>query len=212
MADALFVRAIDPAGNVVTLAGQCITKPAFPGSCFNKPASMADGVGKNAMFAGINSHRDRLQRRDLPLDMIRALRKVTPTKCTGCTNASQWTWTTSTWIDSSNPGGIVDGPASVATFISAVSSAAIDSDNVIYFTGTGKWYRRSYIRRITPDGVVDTIAGNGPLGTETSGGYYTVPGPLPGNFRMSSGIAVDPTQKRLFFAGQDLQDVFVMPY
>ena len=76
--------------------------------------------------------------------------------------------------------GFADGPGSSARF-SAPSGLAIDAAGVLYIADTGN----NAIRRVTPDGRVTTIAGDGTAGFRDGPGRAA-------RFNGPIGIAVDP--------------------
>ncbi len=138
---------------------------------------------------------------------VSMLRVMRPDKSSGA-NATEWTWTVTTWINSSNTEAHVDGPASSAQF-DTVYSMAVDSDKTLYLQENVWGVDGSYIRRVTPDGFVDTIAGT-PTLTKVNG-VSSYPGVLPGGFAYGWGIVADPKQKRLIFDVQDSTGFLQMP-
>ena len=83
--------------------------------------------------------------------------------------------------------GYADGMGSQAEF-SSPSGVAIDVAGNLYVTDT---YNHR-IRKITPDGVVTTLAGSGPTGAG-NGGYADGQGTTQAQFNSPAGIAIDPS-------------------
>ena len=90
---------------------------------------------------------------------------------------------TITTIAGGNTGFAGDGGPAAAALISRPAGLAIDGAGNLYFADSGN--RR--IRRITPAGVISTIAGNGGRGHAGDGGNA-----LAASFATVNGLAVDP--------------------
>jgi hypothetical protein len=219
------IRVMDGTGKVTTLAGD----PTF----WLQPIDGTGRTGNGANTALVAASGIAI---DTSIDTIylaagTSIRVMTPDKSTAtaaCPGAACWTWTVTTWINPSGTAGYVDGPAATAKFES-LSGIARASDGTLFVadwspSGSGiQGGYSSYIRRITPSGVVDTIAGNGSacaFGKNYS--YSTMctlpnsstssPEPLPGVVFGAQGIAVDPTQNRLFFDVSDVTSIYTLPY
>lgn len=76
------------------------------------------------------------------------------------------------------PSNIGDGGPAIRASLANVSSVAFDTSGVMYVSDAGNFR----IRRITADGIIQTIAGNGQFGDTGDGGLATdarlIPGPL----------------------------------
>jgi hypothetical protein len=220
------LRVINPTtGAVVTIGGKCTS--GSTGTCSTVAAGTGDGVytpgsGTTIGFKGINLMGVAIDANDVIYvadDYM--LRKITPTKCSGCTNASQWTWTASTLISGLDSTGTylsgtghLDGPVSSA-LLGEVKAMTIDSDGTLYISEGSTDVTISYIRRVTQEGVVDTIAGDGTSTGSTVvslGTVYTpITSTLPGQLRYGASILADPKSKRLFFVPNDTSTIYVMP-
>jgi hypothetical protein len=137
--------------------------------------------------------------------------------------AACWTWTVTSWINPTDTAAHVDGSPSTAQ-VNSAGSIARASDGTLYVQEGGSWVYvngvndyniGSHIRRITPAGVMDTIAGDGSKCVEytmctlpNSGNSAT--NPLPGVVRPGR-IAVDPASNRLFFTVGDVTSIYTMP-
>ena len=214
VSDTYSIRAIDASGNVTMLAGALCQTQLCTGSDYTS----VDGVGSVASVSGsarfssisamaIDAKNDVIYVGDFygtGSDTRILVRKITPDKSSG-TNAASWTWTVSTIGNFAY--GHVDGPLSAAKF-GSIGSITVDTDGTLYIGDSGR-----YIRRITPDGVVDTIAGDGAVGTyDTTYNTYFVTGPLPGTSVMPIAILLDPTTNQLFFDDSNSAQIHVMPY
>ncbi|MES2355552.1 MAG: hypothetical protein V4568_14375 [Pseudomonadota bacterium] len=152
------IRKVTPAGIVTTIAGTLYSRGSADGAgtaaSFNNPAGIAtDSVG-NIFVTDSESH---------------TIRKVTPA---GIVTTIAGT--------ASSIAGSADGTGTTASFNNPVGIAT-DSVGNIYVADTGN----SAIRRITPDGVVTTIAG-------TAGHVGSADGTGAGaSFNNPIGIATD---------------------
>ena len=123
------VRKISPNGDVITLAG-------------SSPQGFADGTGSAAKFGrGYNIAIDASGNLYVADSSNHRIRKITPTGVV------------TTLAGTGTPGGI-DGPGNSATF-SDPRGVAVDADGNVYVADFGS----SLLRRITPAGVVSTLAG-----------------------------------------------------
>lgn len=141
-------------GQVSTLAGH----PSLTGG-------FADGVGSAALFnepAGVAT--DSAGNVYVADVLNHSIRKVTPAGVV------------TTVAGKSGVAGYVDGPDNLALF-SAPVDVAVDGAGNIYVADSGNWL----IRKITPAGVVSTIAG-------TKGLKGQALGPLPGSMNQPVGI------------------------
>jgi hypothetical protein len=201
------IRVMDSGGTVTTLAG-------VTGSSILTDGTGRTGNGTNTarflFVAGIAI--------DTSTDTIyitddNTVRTMTPDKNTG-TSAATWTWTVTTWVNPSDTNGYLDGSAATAE-LNLPSGIARASDGTLFVADYG-----NYIRRITPAGVVDTVAGNGsscdlidpPFMCTLPNTTNTAPEPLPGVTYSPLKITVDPSSDRLFFDVYDVTSVFTMPY
>lgn len=80
-------------------------------------------------------------------------------------------------------GGLIDGPGSTAAFNNPFG-VAVDSDGNVFVADTGN----NAIRKISPDGLVTTIAGTGTAGSADGAGFTAT-------FRGPTGIAVSASGK-----------------
>lgn len=123
------VRKIDPALNVTTLAG-------------SSPPGFADGTGSAAKFGrGYNIAIDGSGNLYVADSSNHRIRKITPTGVV-------------TTLAGTGTPGATDGPGNSATF-SDPRGVAVDADGNVYVADFGS----SLLRRITPAGVVSTLAG-----------------------------------------------------
>ena len=130
VSDNVTIRQIMPNGEVTTLAGD------------NENNGFADGVGSNALFNFIIGIVTDSQGTIYVADAINhKIRKITPSGVVSTL--------------AGNTEGFADGTGSNAQF-NAPIGLAIDAANNIYVTDTGN----HKIRKITPDGLVSTIAGS----------------------------------------------------
>jgi len=79
--------------------------------------------------------------------------------------------------------GFADGPAKQARF-SGPASLAFDESGILYIADIGN----SLIRRLLPDGTVDSLVG-------TPGSFGTVLGVLPGSIDGPQGLAIRSDQQ-----------------
>lgn len=123
------VRKINPAGDVTTLAG-------------SSPPGFADGTGAAAKFgSGYNIAIDASGNLYVADSSNHRIRKITPTGVV-------------TTLAGTGTPGATDGPGNSATF-SDPRGVAVDADGNVYVADFGT----SLLRKITPAGVVSTIAG-----------------------------------------------------
>jgi hypothetical protein len=224
------IRVVDSSAVVTTLAGKL--NVSIAAAAIQDGTGLTGGGAGTALFYNVSGIAIDTSTDTIYLTDGNTIRKMVPNKtnqattCLGVTTpgAACWAWTVSTWVNpTADPtdittatwGGIaghVDGSASAARLSGAMGIARA-SDGTLFVADAG-----SYIRRITPAGVVDTIAGDG--GTCTSVSLCTLPNmnsttaeALPGITYAPLRIAVDPTSEhRLFFTVSDVDSVFTMPY
>lgn len=155
------IRKIDTSANVTTLAG-------------NGTAGSADGSGMNATFnSPLGICVDSSGNVFVADSGSAKIRKITPTGVV-------------TTLAGNGSSGATDGPGSVAKF-SASHGLAIDSQNNIYVADIGS----NRIRKVTPSGVVSTVAGNGAVGAADGlGTQATLNAPV--------GITVDSSDNIYF--------------
>lgn len=123
------VRKISPNGDVITLAG-------------SSPQGFADGTGSAAKFGrGYNIAIDASGNLYVADSSNHRIRKITPTGVV-------------TTLAGTGTPGAIDGPGNSATF-SDPRGVAVDADGNVYVADFGS----SLLRRITPAGVVSTLAG-----------------------------------------------------
>jgi sugar lactone lactonase YvrE len=136
------IRKIDPQGNVSTLAGSGVAGYADgPGdkAQFNGPAGVAVDRSGNVYVSDALNYR---------------IRRIGPDG-------------TVTTIAGSGPigvlgvGGFADGPAATARF-AAPAGLAVDASGNVYVADKDN----HRVRRISPDGIVTTVAGSGREGTQ----------------------------------------------
>jgi len=149
------IRRISPAGVVTTLAGNGTagsTDGTGSGAQFNSPGGVAVDISGNVYVADTNNH---------------AIRKVTPAGVV-----------TTLAGDPSNF-ALADGTGAAAQFHSP-SGVALDASGNVYVADTGN----HAIRRVSPLGVVTTIAGNGNPGNANGTGTAA-------QFNNPTAVAVD---------------------
>jgi hypothetical protein len=201
------IRVMDSGGTVTTLAG-------VTGSSILTDGTGRTGNGTNtARFIFVAGIAIDTSTDTIYLTDDNTVRTMTPDKNTG-TSAATWTWTVTTWVNPSDTNGYLDGSAATAE-LNLPSGIARASDGTLFVADYG-----NYIRRITPAGVVDTIAGNGsscdlidpPFMCTLPNTTNTAPEPLSGVTYSPLKITVDPSSDRLFFDVYDVTSVFTMPY
>ena len=152
------VRKITPGGTVTTLAGSPAT------------AGYADGTGTSARFNSMLGIVVDSSGNLFVTDSVnRVIRKITPAGVV------------TTFAGTPGVVGFVDGPGATAKF-ARPAGIAIDAWDYLYVTDADN----GAVRRISPSGVVETLAGAGALATVTNG-----TGPA-ARFYYPAGIAVDP--------------------
>ena len=163
------IRKVTPAGSVSTFAG-------LTGS-----QGSVDGIGSAARFFGpFGMAVDGQGNTYVGDSWGRRIRKISPTGVV-------------TTFAGPGPGGYADGTAANASF-GDTRGLAVDSDGNVYACDTGY----SSIRKITPAGVVTTLAGPG-----ASGGQGTTDGVgSAARFRAPRGLAVD-LNKNVYVADSD---------
>ncbi|MFV8356330.1 T9SS type A sorting domain-containing protein [Flavobacterium sp. XS1P32] len=148
------IRKITPTGIVSTIAGSGL-------------AGSNDGLAANASFYGCSGVTvDDTGNIYVADSFNNKIRKITPAGVV------------STFAGDGSTGA-TDGPAATASF-SDPSGVTIDGTGIIYVADSGN----TKIRKITPAGVVSTVAGSGVLG------YTNGPAATAG-FNQPSGVAID---------------------
>ncbi len=142
VADVTRIRKITPAGAVTTVAGGAPTDP---------PTPSIDGVGANARFTGVSSVEADRQGNILIVD-AQTVRKLSPNG------------TVTTLAGVNGPEASVDGAGDAARFGRIVGITVDDAGNAF----VAELYS-GLIRKITPAGVVTTIAGNRSVFTPADG-------------------------------------------
>lgn len=176
--------AVDEGGNVYVADSdnsriRKLTPDGKVNTLAGKRRGFADGVGVDALF------RDPV---DLALDGRgnvyvadqgnHCIRKITPDGQV-------------TTLAGSGTAGYADGTGKSARF-NAPEGVAVDKRGMVYVSDT----ENNRIRRITPDGVVSTIAGDG------QAGFVDGPGHL-AQFKRPRGLALDPKGGYLYVADRD---------
>ena len=155
--DSHTIRKVTPAGVVSTMAGQANSSGSADGTGsaarFNRPAGVAVDGDSNVYVADQTNH---------------TIRKVTPGGVV------------STLAGQANSSGSTDGTGSAARFFNPWS-VAVDSASNVYVADAGN----NTIRRITPAGVVSTVAG-----VAGSEGFADGAGNA-ARFRIPTGVALD---------------------
>lgn len=149
------VRKITPDGVVTTLAGSgSIGKQDGTGTAasFNNPTGIAVDVAGNIYVADVSNN---------------LVRKITPSGVV-------------TTLAGTGGNGSVNGPGSQATF-SNPSGIAVDGAGNVYIADLSN----NLVRKITPGGVVSTLAGSGYSGDDDGTGTAAT-------FNEPNGLAVDP--------------------
>jgi sugar lactone lactonase YvrE len=132
------IRMVAPSGLVSTLAGngsEAYADGALTAAAFNTPGSVALDGQQNVYVADINDNR---------------IRKITPA---GLVNTLAGSGA------SNGPGGYADGIGTTAKF-NAPGGLAVDAQGNIYVADMAN----DRIRKVTPQGVVTTLAGSGTAG------------------------------------------------
>ena len=156
-ADNLLVRRITPAGVVTTIAGA------------SGQSGSADGFGSAARFSALNAVAADGQGRVIVGD--RALVRVIGTDGLVTTLAG-----------AAGSEGSTDGPGAQARF-GFITSVAVDANSNVYVADAGNYT----IRKVTPSGVVSTLAGSPGQSGSTDGQGAAA------RFSIPTGIAVDST-------------------
>jgi sugar lactone lactonase YvrE len=180
------IRKITPAGLVTTLAGDTydLTNSGWgPGSFVN--AGYADGAGELAQFDNPNGTAvDAAGNIYVADSQNNLIRKITPAGVV-TTLAGDLHDLTNNYYNPTSGGqpnaGLADGPGESAQF-NYPTALALDRAGNLYVADTDN----SLIRKITPEGMVSTVAGNPNAGT----GYADGPAAT-AQFYMPFGIAVD---------------------
>jgi len=149
------IRKISPAGVVTTLAGNGTAGSldgTGTGAEFSSPGGVTVDISGNVYVADTNNH---------------AIRKVTAAGVV------------TTMAGNSTTSGVTDGTETAAQFYSP-GGVALDASGNIYVADSGN----NLIRRVSPLGVVTTIAGSGTAGTADGTGTAA-------QFNNPTGIAVD---------------------
>ncbi len=160
------IRKMDIAGNVTTIAG-------------TNTAGYLDGPGTTARFsspAGISlDSSGNLFIADYGNNVIRKIDAVTNV--------------VTTFVGSLlTTAGSLDGTGNAATF-NRPMGMDIDTNNNLYVFDSGGYI----VRKITPGGVVTTIAGQAGMSGSTNGNALTT-----AKFSAGRGLAVDPTGKNIY--------------
>jgi serine/threonine protein kinase, bacterial len=155
------IRKITPAGVVTTLAGSGVSGSddgTGIAASFNYPQGVALDSSGNVYVADTGSHK---------------IRKITPagvvTTLAGG-GGREWNW---------NGLGSADGTGTTASF-NYPNGVAVDSSGNAYIADSSN----NKIRKITPEGVVTTLAGSGVSGSDDGTG-------LAASFNRPEGVAVD---------------------
>jgi hypothetical protein len=92
-----------------------------------------------------------------------------------------------TTVVGGTPGDLQDGSQATSGSPAGLIGMAVDSSGSLYFGEFGT----SRVRKVSPDGIVTTIAGNGTRGYSGDGGPATVAQLSPGGSAVASRLAVD---------------------
>jgi len=171
------IRKVTPAGLITTVAGAGTAGFSGDGGSalsaeFNLPVSVAVDAGNNLYIADFLNHR---------------IRKVTASGVI------------STIAGNGADGfGGDGGPATAAQF-HAPQGIALDAAGNIFVADHGNNASGTYnrVRRITPDGMINTLAGTGPFGFSGDGGLA-----VDALLSIPNGVAVD-TSGNLFIADEN---------
>ncbi len=179
VADGLAVRKVTPAGMVSTLAGEL----SYSGN-----ASPVDGTGLSARFySAVGVAVDNagfIYVADSNYYYDSTVRKITPAGVVSTLAGA---------AGSTNITNTVDGVGTAARFGQLATAIAVDGAGNVYvgdstdgIVAAGNSVPMGTIRKVTPSGVVTTVAG-----TSTKNLLGTALGPLPGNLSSVGGIAMD---------------------
>ena len=164
--------AIDLAGNIYVTDQfnnliKKISNSGIVSTLAGSSQGFADGTGTNAQFSGPNGIAVDAQGNVYISDQLnRRIRKITPAGVVST-------------IAGNGLSGSVDGPGSIAEF-GGTLGLAIDSQNNLYVGDAAN----NTIRKITPAGVVSTLAGTGTAGFRDGSGSIA-------QFNFPWGVAVD---------------------
>ncbi|MEU1465501.1 NHL repeat-containing protein [Streptomyces sp. NPDC005727] len=138
------VRKVTPSGIITTVAGNGQAGfvsdggPAVATKLYHPHSVAVDGSG-NLYIADYSNHR---------------VRKVTPDGII------------TTVAGNGQAGFVSDGGPAVATKLNAPIGVAVDGDGNVYIAD----YGNHRVRKVTPDGIITTVAGNGQAGFVSDGG------------------------------------------
>jgi sugar lactone lactonase YvrE len=163
------VRKVDPQGQITTVAGAGATGAA--GNCCTNPAGLTIDGNDNLYIADLATHQIWLHNPN-----------STPAEVYGQTIPAG---DTAPIAGTRTQGFAGDGgPASQAQLL-APTGLALDASGALHFTEFDP--QGSYLRRITPDGTIDLLAGNGQPGFDGDGRD-----PRLTSLNLTSDVAVDP--------------------
>jgi hypothetical protein len=211
VAEACTMRVIDSNNKVTTIAGSLTTCDVPRDGGGTQTVS-----GVQANFAGINGIDIDTATDTIYMTDQYSIRKMVPDKSaeTSSCHAACWNWKVTTLFNATGATSDVDGPSSVAAF-SAPTGIARSSDGTLFVADN------LYIRRISANGMVDTITGV--PGTVCSSvpaeAQATLPNstnmnsePLPGIMCGVQRLVVDPANQQLLFDTADSTSIYTMPY